>query len=565
MINLKLKGINARIIAIILGPIIVISCSIMYVTSVSISETIYSRIHEQLNDNAKNGINLVDKLYPGDWKLDGDKLYKGEKLLNNSTEIVDSINNAVGVPVTIFANDTRISTNITDNGKRILGTKAQTNVTEKVIGKGEIYIGSVKIIGKDYEAIYVPIKDSTGNNIGMFFVGEETKFISGELIKSLTTITIAVLVLLVLSILISMTLTRRITRRIKTVVESMVVIGEGDFTVRSNIKSGDEIQLLSDTQNKMAEELSILVSKIGKICKELSLSSDNLAATSQETTATAEEISKALNSIANTTSVQAKDTDSGLNKTLELSGNIQKISNAIVNIISMFNAASILNSKGLKTVELLSNKTKQSNDASLRVNTAINEMETSSQKISIIMNTITEIASQTNLLSLNASIEAARAGDAGLGFSVVASEIRKLSEQSATAASDISNIIYGIQTQSKKAVSEMNITKIAIDDQGKAVEETKQIFGNISDTILNLKNEVDKIDVLNTEMTSKKVEIINLMEEISASAQQNSAATLQISASSEEQVAGMEEVSKTAEQLNFIAQNLNSEIKKFKI
>jgi len=562
---LKLKSIGARILAIVLGITIVMSVSIMYVVSLNIKETLYSQVHQKLNDNAKSGVNLVDKMYPGDWKLDGDKLYKGDTLLNDSTEVVDSLKKAIEEPVTIFAGDTRISTNIIDNGKRILGTKAQANVIEKVLTEGEDYVGSVKIIGENYEAIYVPIKDSTGNVVGMFFVGEQSKFINSEINKQMTHITIICLIILIAAIVVSTLLTRRIIKRIKNVVDDMVLIGEGDFTVRSNMKSGDEIQLLADTQNKMAEGLSKLVLKIREICTELSLSSDTLAATSQETTATAEEISRALNDIADTTTIQARETDNGLNKALELSANIQKVTQSIDDIISMFNDASILNNNGLKIVELLSKKTEQSNEASERVNTAISEMDISSQKINIIMNTITEIASQTNLLSLNASIEAARAGDAGRGFSVVASEIRKLSEQSATAANDISKIIDGIQTQSKKAVSEMNITKVVITDQGKAVEETKQIFGKISLTILNLKNEVDKIDEMNKEMTSKKVDIINVMEEISASAQQNSAATEQISASSQEQVSGMEEVAKTAEHLNFIALNLNSEIEKFKI
>jgi methyl-accepting chemotaxis protein len=565
MRSLKLKSINARILAIILGAMLVMSCTVIFVVRNSIEKTIYNQVHKQLDDNGKSGINLVNSMYPGDWRLDGDKLYKGDKLLNDSTEIVDSIGKAISIPVTIFAKDTRISTNITDNGKRILGTKSQVNVTDKVLSKGEEYIGSVKIKGLDYEAIYIPLKDSNGSVIGMFFVGEETKFIKEELASQMGTIIIIDLVILILFIIESTILTRRITKRIKIVTESMVVIGQGDFTVRTKITTGDETQLLSDTQNTMAEGLSELVLKIRKICTELSLSADTLAATSQETTATSEEISRALNEIADTTTTQARETDSGLNKTMELSSNLQKISSSIDDMISMFNVASAIDVKGTKIVELLLEKNSQSNLASARVSNSINEMNLSSQKISVIMNTITQIASQTNLLSLNASIEAARAGDAGRGFAVVASEIKKLAEQSSIAAKEINDIIIGIQTQSKKAVSEMNITQIAITDQDMAVKETGNIFGEISSTSTNLKKEVSKINEMNKKMILEKDSIVSIMQEISASAQQNSAATEQISASSHEQVAGMEEVAKTAEQLNFVAQNLELEIGKFKI
>ncbi len=565
MKNSKLKSINVRIFMIILGTIVIMGSTSLFIASWSLKESLYERVNEQLNDNAKTGLNLVDKMYPGDWKLDGEKLYKGEKLINDSSEIVDSIHEAIKIPVTIFANDTRVSTNIKENGQRILGTKALEKVIDEVINKGNEYMGSVKVMNEDYEAVYIPLKDNTGKVVGMFFVGEESKFINEELTDHLKYLVIFILVISVLITISSTILTRRITKRIKVVVDSMITIGSGDFTIRTNMTSGDETQLLADAQNKMAENLSNLVLKIRSICTELSTSADTLAATSEETTATGEEVARALTEISDATVVQSQDAENGLSKTMDLSENIQKISESIYDIIAMFSNASVLNAKGLKIVELLSEKNKESNAASQRVSNAISEVDISSNAINVIMNTITQIASQTNLLSLNASIEAARAGEAGLGFSVVATEIRKLAEQSANAAKEISNIIQDIQLNSKKAVSEMDNTKVAIIQQDNAVNETKEIFGEISNTISNLKNEVDKINEMNEQMVSKKNDIVSVMQEMSASSQQASAATEEISASSQEQVAGMEDVAKTAEQLNFIAQNLTQEIGKFKI
>ncbi|MDF2865875.1 MAG: Methyl-accepting chemotaxis protein [Clostridia bacterium] len=565
MKNSKLKSINVRIFMIILGTIVIMGSTSLFIASWSLKESLYERVNEQLNDNARTGLNLVDKMYPGDWKLEGEKLYKGEKLINDSSEIVDSIHEAIKIPVTIFANDTRVSTNIKENGQRILGTKALEKVIDEVINKGNEYIGSVNVMNEDYEAVYIPLKDNTGKVVGMFFAGEESKFINEELADHMKSLIILILVIAVVITISSTILTRKITKRIKVVVDSMITIGSGDFTIRTNMTSGDETQLLADAQNKMAENLSNLVLKIRSICTELSISADTLAATSEETTATGEEVARALTEISDATVVQSQDAENGLSKTMDLSANIQKISESIYDIISMFSNASVLNAKGLKIVELLSEKNKESNAASQRVSNAISEVDISSKAINVIMNTITQIASQTNLLSLNASIEAARAGEAGLGFSVVATEIRKLAEQSANAAKEISNIIQDIQLNSKKAVSEMDNTKVAIIQQDNAVNETKEIFGEISNTISNLKNEVDKINEMNEQMVSKKNDIVSVMQEMSASSQQASAATEEISASSQEQVAGMEDVAKTAEQLNFIAQNLTQEIGKFKI
>lgn len=561
----KLRSINTRIFLIITITVVTISTISLFIAGTSLKSSLYDRIHEQLVDNSRSGLNLADKMYPGDWKLVGNQLYKGDKLINDSTEIVDSINDTVGIVVTIFANDTRVSTNIKENGKRILGTKAQDKVIESVINNGEEYMGSVKIMNLDYEAVYTPISDSNGKTIGMFFVGEESKFIKEELIEHITQIVIINLVLLILAIVVSTFMTRRITKRIKLVAESMIAIGNGDFTVKTDIKSNDETQLLSDTQNKMAEDLSNLVISIRKICAELLTSADTLAATSEETTATGEEIARALSEISDAIVTQSQSSEEGLSKTLNLSENIQKVSASIQDIIKMSFDAIALNSKGQDIVGLLAEKTKESGLASERVGTAINQVEESSQAINVIMNTITDIASQTNLLSLNASIEAARAGDAGKGFSVVALEIRKLAEQSAKAANEIRDIIKNVQLNSKKAVDEMNVTTLAISAQSKAVNETKDIFSEISSTISNLEKEVDKINELNDQMVAKKNDIVGLMQDISASSQETSAATEEIAASSQEQVAGMEDVAKTAEQLNMIAQTLDEKMKQFKI
>lgn len=561
----KIRSINARIFLIITVTVVVMSTVSLVIAGNSLKTSLYNRVHEQLIDNSQSGLNLVDKMYPGDWRLEENQLYKGNKLINDSTEVVDSIHDTVGIVVTIFSQDTRVSTNIKENGKRILGTKAQEKVVDTVINKGEQYIGSVKIMNKDYEAVYVPIKDNKGKTIGMFFVGEESKFITEELIEHLGEIVLVNLLILAIAIVISTIITRKITKRIKLVAESMVLIGNGDFTVKTDITANDETKLLADAQNKMAEDLRNLVISIRNICGELLNSADTLAATSEETTATGEEIARALNEISGSSISQSQSSEEGLNKTLNLSENIQKVSESIQDIIKMFVNASNLNKKGQEIVVLLGNKTEESGLASEKVSNAINQVEESSQAINVIMNTITEIASQTNLLSLNASIEAARAGDAGKGFSVVALEIRKLAEQSAKAANEIRDIIKNVQINSKKAVDEMNVTKLAVSEQNQAVNQTKGIFNEISSTISNLEKEVEKINELNSEMVSKKNEIVDLMQDISASSQESSAATEEIAASSQQQVAGMEDVAKTAEQLNSVAQTLSEKMKEFKI
>lgn len=565
MKGLKFKSINGKVLLLIVGIMLFATCAILYQVDRTIKSTIYDQIHEQLSHNAKNGIVIIDKVYPGEWKLVGENLYKGDKLINDSTELVDIINKTNDIPVTIFAMDKRVSTSITEDGKRIIGTKAQENVSKEVIGKGTEYTGSVKIKNNDYEAIYVPIKDGNNKVVGMFFVGEEVQAINQIISKHMMNIVIVILIVFFLSIPAAIIITRKITKTIGGIVDSMIAIGQGDFTVTNNVKTGDETQLLIDAQNKMTESLRELVVKIKTVTTHLVSSADTLAASSQETTATTQEVSRAINEIAEATGAQSQETELGLTRTLELSESIQEISKSIDQILIMFKSANVLNSKGLKVVESLSESNTHSTNASHKVGNAILEMDDSLQKISVILDTIKNVTNQTNLLSLNAAIEAARAGEAGKGFAVVAAEIKKLSEQSSIAEKDIRTTIAVIQENSKKAVNEIDMTKDVMLKQNNAVEETKDIFKEISSTITNLTKEVDVIGSMNKSMISKNNEIVGVMQDMSASAQQTSAATEEISASMEEQLASSEEVSRTAEKLNTVVQRINTEIEKFKV
>lgn len=376
---------------------------------------------------------------------------------------------------------------------------------------------------------------------------------------------IITLILIVLSGALAYFFSRPIINGIKSVSKDMITIGNGDFTIRSNIKSKDEIGQLSATLNKMAQELGTMMSNVKGMAVEVSTSSDSLAASSEESTATAEEIARTIQEIVRVTEDQAFNTEDGLKKTTQLAEKIQGVSQEINRIAAMVNDSSSLNEKGVQSVAVLKEASDASNAASEKVSAVIIEVDQSSGQIGTIVDTMSSIADQTNMLALNASIEAARAGESGRGFAVVADQIRKLAEQSAAASNDIRKLVDNIQTQSKNAVVTMDGTKPVVEAQNNAVAETKAIFDQISATIESLSKEVAIINELNDSMVQKKDEILSTMESISASAEQTSASTQQIAASTHEQQAAADEVAKTAEQLNHVAQNLSKEVSRFKV
>jgi methyl-accepting chemotaxis protein len=410
-------------------------------------------------------------------------------------------------------------------------------------------------------AYYTTIDNTGWRIIGVFNYSEISDKTSYIFFVSLFT----GLGIVIAAIIAGILATKPITKSVKEITNDMVKIGDGDFTVRTNIKSNDEIGLLAQNVNKMLEKLGHLMVNVKTTVSELSDSADLLASSSEEITASTEEISRTVAEISNATSENAQSVENGLYKTKEVANKIQGVSESINVIKGMVDKSSQLNQDGIQTVEDLKVKSNENTLASMKVSKAIIEVDKCSQQVGDIVNSISGIADQTNLLALNASIEAARAGEAGKGFAVVAEEIRKLAEQSSKATDNIKKLIIEIQTQSRNAVNSMEDAKPIVEAQSQSVDKTHSIFSNISETISSLTSEISEITVLNNKMVYSKDEILSVMEDISASSEETSASTQQVSASSQEQLAGMEEVARTAEELNILANKLNVEIDKFKV
>lgn len=360
-------------------------------------------------------------------------------------------------------------------------------------------------------------------------------------------------------------ITGRITKDIKILLKDIQRMGQGDLSVRTNIKSNDEIGVLAKEFNKMIEELSSLIYGAQNITKKVKEKSQSLENTNKETVRSSEEISKTIEQIAHVTTEQAENSSIGAEKAAKLSEAVETVTASVGKVVDLCNNTQSVNEYGTTVVKNLINITQESNESSANVKKAIDEIDSSSREIDTIIETINSIASQTNLLALNASIEAARAGEAGRGFAVVAEEIRKLAEQSTDSTSSIRELIVKVQSQTQNAVEEMNKSKMIIDKQTESVRITERSFDEINNSINGLLNSIYQIEEMNRAVGNRKNEILDVIEGIAAGAEQTSASTEEISASTEEQLAVMIEVSNITKELMKISDELDMEISKFKI
>lgn len=368
-----------------------------------------------------------------------------------------------------------------------------------------------------------------------------------------------------LSILISFIFARGITQNLNKLVLALSKIKDGDFTTSIEVSSKDEIGSLATYFRETIGELAHLIKNLQRVSGELSYSAESLAATSEETSASADEVAKTVEDIAKGAQDQAGDAEQGAMKAKELSNKFQNLNQNTQEMLSSAEKVMDANQVGFRTLDDLKGKTIKNDQANLRIEVVINELNEKTKHIGTILDAISAISVQTNLLALNASIEAARAGEHGRGFAVVAEEIRKLAEESARAADEVRDIVTNIQVDSKKTVDSMSEMKAISKEQTMAVDEVNSSFETISSSIDDISKQIDRISDSVKLLNVDKDSIVESIENISAVSEETAAASEEVTASMEQQTIAVEEVAKAAEKLNEIACELNAEISKFKV
>ncbi len=407
-----------------------------------------------------------------------------------------------------------------------------------------------------------------GEQVGAVNIGLSMDDVNAAIRENMMTIVIAgVIGILVLAtvLFISSNYAIRIINRHK---EYMHYMAEGDFSV----SIPEELLNRKDEFGDISQSVSIMQNSVRDIIRDIldksqlvAAHSEELTATTYESTKVADEISKAIENIAAGASEQAKDTEQGFDATIELGDAVVNNTNRMEALNLLVEKVNTLKDEGLELVKDLVAKAEISNKSSKEIKEVINTTNNSAEQISVASEMIKSIAEQTNLLALNAAIEAARAGDAGRGFAVVADEIRKLAEQSNKFTGEISSIISGLIEQSAIAVEAVEELEDAINTQNISVDMTSNKFDGIADSIEEMKESINIVAEAGKEMVAKKEYIAEIMENLSSVSQEYAAVSEEASASVEEQTASMIEIANASEELSNIAEELNTQVEKFKI
>lgn len=406
------------------------------------------------------------------------------------------------------------------------------------------------------------IDEKTGWRIVGFV---EEKEITEHLSSIKNTIFIAVAVFFTLGIIASLILTKTITEQIKKINIGVRKIATGNLRERIKVSSKDEIQELAENLNTALDSISGLLKEIDSTSEEMYDSASGIASMSEETHAAVSEVANAINEVSNGSTDQATAISNVTNTVDGLSNRIDDVDKNINNILNLSEVTDKLSDDGLKVLNLLIEKSVVTKQNTQESSNNVKEMTDSIKNINQISDVISGITEQTNLLALNASIEAARAGELGKGFAVVAEEIRKLAEESKDSTDKIKSIIKEVNQKSIRFVDSMEETVNILNEQDESINNTKNIFIEIAESIEPLVEAIRYISNLTDKMNNDKENVKKEIDNISVISQDVASVSEEVTASAEEVTATMDELTEYADKLDGIAENLKEKLNKFEL
>lgn len=342
-------------------------------------------------------------------------------------------------------------------------------------------------------------------------------------------------------------------------------LSSGNFIVRT------EPSQRKDELGDVHRALYDMTLKIGDLLKEVSKTTEQMAAASQQLNSSSMESANAATSVAQSVAdaasvvvQQQTAVTNGTDSVASISQSVKSISQETEEISQEADQAAKKAEAGNLVVEKSVNQIHSVEEKVRTTARLVDELGARSQEIGAIVDTISDLAGQTNLLALNAAIEAARAGEQGRGFAVVAEEVRKLAEQSATAAQQIADLIGRIQNDTSKAVASMDSGRQAVVQGAESVEGLRQVFEEINGLVIDVAGKIESMSDSIQHVADQSSEITNHMEQIDTGAAKVADNMQSISAATEEQSASAQEIASASDSLARQAQDVQENLQKFK-
>ena len=418
----------------------------------------------------------------------------------------------------------------------------------------------VKYNGKDYIFIYNRLEDNNSTVCALV----PMKVVTGQA-ESIKTLTIGLVVAaIIIAGLIGVGIASGIQRNMKRIAKRFGEVANGDLTVTVTAKGRDEFVGLAQSATNMIYNNKKLVAKVNDSTNDLAASASEVKSASEIISGYSEDITRAISGINEGMERQSKYALACVEKTDALSQDIKEVSDTVEKVEVLVSNTENMIENGMTMIQQLGESAEETTAITAQVGDSVEALKKETSIINQFVEMITDISEQTNLLSLNASIEAARAGDAGRGFAVVAEEIRKLADSSAKAAGNIQDNVKNITKQTESTMADAKRAEEKVAAQSVVVEKVVSIFQEMNAQMEELVGGLDAIVESTGKADAERKETLESVKNISDIIEESAGSVRDVNGVTEKLLQNVDNLNKVSDILNVNMTDLKAEISAFK-
>lgn len=562
-------GLMQQVLLVTLIPIIVI----IIVASFSL-KNVGKKVGTSLAEDLLNSVNFgtlieMETLARGSYQFNDGQFFAGEHDASQVESVLDNYRKQTDVDLTVFVDDLRvISTVLNQNGERVVGTKMSPEAFQSVSGSGKYFSDNVDVDGVPYFGLYHVIGETDKGNKVILFSGKRQDSIDDLYIGRVVANVVALLVLGVVTGLIIAFVATYIIKGIKRSVDSLVEVANGDLTVaisEKDLKRVDEVGDIARSVSILTDNMSVIIRNVQDCASQMEEFASNFEGSFKTIDDSVENVNVAVNEIATGATSLASETQQVTDEMINMGNAVAKTVGNTSELLGNAEEMKQRNQEASGTLDELITVNESTSQSMGKVYEQTNVTNESAIQIQSAIDIISDIATQTNLLSLNASIEAARAGEHGKGFAVVAEEVRKLADQSQEAVQEITLTIEKLINNSNTSVEVMDEVINKVKEQSDKMTDTQKVFDALR---TNIEHVVVSVNAISSEVTSVgegKDAVLTNLESLSAISEENAASTEETSATMAEVGEVVNRCDDEVKELVSLANQLMENVMKFKV